>query len=101
MITGFPSPAQGYEEKTINLNNLLVKHPSSTFFMQVDTGNYARMGIYNGDLLIIDRAKAVNPNSLVVYESEGHFVLGRAFNIHSETVITGSIVYVIHKVREV
>lgn len=100
MITGFPSPAQGYEEKTLNLNALLVQHPSSTFFMRVDSSHYTRMGIYDGDLLIIDRAKAINPNSLIVYESHGEFVLGRAFNIREECVITGSIIYVIHKVRE-
>ena len=101
MITGFPSPAKGSEEKTLNLDKLLIKHPSSTFFMNVDSTSYTRMGIYNGDLLIIDRAKAVTPNSLVVYEHEGSFTLGRAFNIQGETVIVGSIVYVVHKVREV
>lgn len=100
MITGFPSPAQGYEQKSINLNSILIQHPSATYFMEVASSRYVGMGIYNGDILIVDRAKKVTPNSLVVYESDGEFVLGRVFNIHSEVVITGSIVYVIHKVRE-
>lgn len=100
MITGFTGLPQSYDDKTFNLNKFLIKHPSSTFFMHVESGSYTRMGIYNGDLLIIDRAKTLSPNSLVVYENEGRFTLGRLFNIRSETVIVGSIVYVIHKVKD-
>ena len=70
MITGFPSPAQGYESKGIDLN------PSATVFMQIESSNYMHMGIFNGDILIVDRAKKITPNSLVVFESERHFVLG-------------------------
>lgn len=101
MIAGFPSPAQGYEQKTIDLNSYLIKHPAATVFMRIENSRYTNMGIYSGDLLVIDRAKKINPNSLVVYEADGHFVLGRVFNIKSETVITGAITHVIHTVKEV
>ena len=103
MITGFPSPAQGYESKGIDLNNVLIRHPSATVFMQIESSSYMNMGIYNGDILIVDRAKRITPNSLVVYESEGHFVLGRVFNIKKsleDTIITGAITHVIHTVKE-
>ena len=100
MITGFPSPAQGYEDKSIDLNRLLIKHPAATVFMTISSTRFTNMGIYEGDLLVIDRAKQVTPNSLVVYESEGHFTLGRVFNIKSESITTGSIVHVIHTVKE-
>lgn len=100
MITGFPSPAQGYEASGIDLTSTLIKHPAATVFMRIESNSYTRMGIYNGDLLIIDRAKKVLPKSLVVYESGGQFVLGRAFNIKEESYITGVITYVIHKVKE-
>lgn len=99
MITGFPSPAQGYEDGRIDLNRLLINKPSATVFMTVASSKYMHMGIFNGDILIIDRSKAIVSNSLVVYESEGKFVLGRAFNIKGEAIITGSVVYVIHKVK--
>ena len=103
MITGFPSPAQGYESKGIDLNNILIKHPSATVFMQIESSCYMHMGIFNGDILIVDRAKKITPNSLVVYESEGNFVLGRVFNIKKtleDTIITGAITHVIHTVKE-
>ena len=99
MITGFPSPAQGYEDNSFDLNTLYIKHPAATVFMTVDTDRYNSMCIFNGDLLIIDRAKRITPNSLVVYESEGEFVIGRVCNIKSEVIVTGAIINVIHTVK--
>ena len=81
MITGFPSPAQGYEHKQIDFNSILVRHPSATVVMRIENSRYRSMGIYDGDLVIIDRSKNITPNSLVVYEQDGRFVLGRVFNI--------------------
>ena len=100
MITGFQSPAQGYEDKVINLNSLLIKHPYATVIMEIKSNEYTKMGIYNGDLLIIDRSKPFHQNSLVIYEKDGHFALGRVYNIKSEAIITGVIVHVIHTVKE-
>jgi len=100
MITGFPSPAQGYEDKSFDLNSLCIKHPAATVFMTVDTDRYRNMCIFNGDLIIIDRAKRITPNSLVVYESGGEFVIGRVCNIKGESQITGAITNVIHSVKE-
>jgi len=105
MITGFPSPAQGYEQNTIDLNTALIRHPSATVFMKIDSSNYQAMGIFNGDILIIDRAKRINQNSLVVYEAEGHFTLGRVCNIKrnpdDQTIITGAVTHVIHTVKDI
>ena len=100
MITGFPSPAQGYEDKSFDLNSLCIKHPAATVFMTVDTDRYRNMCIFNGDLIIIDRAKRITPNSLVVYESGGEFIIGRVCNIKGESQITGAITNVIHSVKE-
>ena len=103
MITGFQSPAQGYEQKGIEFNTILINHPSAKVIMKIESSNYSYMGIYNGDILIIDRAKRITPNSLVVYESEGHFVLGRVYNIKKtaeDTMVTGAVTNVIHTVKE-
>lgn len=101
MITGFPSPAQGYEDSNFDLNSHYIKHPSATVFMTVTSNRYVRMGIYNGDLLIIDRAKKLTPNSLVIYEEDGAFVLGRLSSIAHETIVTGAITHVIHTVKDI
>ena len=99
MITGFSSPAAGYEDNIIDLNSLLIKHPNATTFMQIHSSNYVRMSIFDGDILIVDRALSISPNSLVVYEENGRFVLGRVHDIHHETIIAGVIIHVIHTVK--
>ena len=99
MTTGFPSPAQGYESSSIDLNAYMIKHPASTVFMQIESSRYTRMVIYNGDLLVIDRALKITRNSLVVYELDGHFVLGRVYNIKGEAYISVNVTHVIHTVR--
>jgi len=40
-ITGFASPAQGYETQTIDLNALMVHHPAATFLFQLESGDIA------------------------------------------------------------
>ena len=99
MITGFPSPAQGYEDNRFDLNTLYIKHPAATVFMTVDTDRYKNMCIFNGDLLIIDRAKKITPYSLVEYERDGEFVIGRVCSIKGEAIVTGAIITVIHSVK--
>lgn len=100
IVTGIPSPAQCYEDRSVNLNRLLIKNPSATVFMTVNTNRYSHMSIYNGDILVIDRSKQFNKNSLVIYESQGEFTIGRVFNIKTEATITGTITSVIHFVKE-
>ena len=99
MVTGFPSPAQGYEDKCIDLNTLMVKHPAATVFMRIDSSRYVHMGIYNVDLIVVDRSLGVSKESFVVYEYLGEFHLGRSGSIKSETLVCGVITYVIHTVK--
>ncbi|MCQ2582415.1 MAG: hypothetical protein MJ160_00765 [Treponema sp.] len=99
MITGFPSPAQGYEDKVIDLNSLMIKHPAATVFMKVDSSRYTGIGIYNGDLLIIDRALPVKKDSFVVYEYGGEFHLNQVYKLKDEILICGVITHVIHTVK--
>ncbi|MCP4001729.1 MAG: translesion error-prone DNA polymerase V autoproteolytic subunit [Gammaproteobacteria bacterium] len=63
---GFPSPADDYMDKHLDLNEHLIKHPSATFYCRVSGDSMQGAGIFDGDLLIIDRA--VKPEN-------GHVVL--------------------------
>ncbi len=99
MQTGFPSPAQGYEDNTIDLNTLLIKHPTATVFMTIDTDRYRKIGIYKDDVLIIDRSLPVKYGDYVVFEQDGEFRIGRTDFIKTEVVITGVIKHVIHTVK--
>ncbi|MEI7100232.1 S24 family peptidase, partial [Klebsiella pneumoniae] len=54
---GFPSPAQDYVEQRIDLNELLVNHPSATYFVKVAGDSMKDAGIGEGDLLVVDSSR--------------------------------------------
>ncbi len=53
---GFPSPADDYIERYLDLNEFLVRHPAGTFFVRASGDSMTDAGIHNGDLLIVDRS---------------------------------------------
>ncbi len=74
---GFPSPAEDYIELGIDLNKHLIKNPISTFFLRVSGNSMTNAGIYNNDLLIIDRSINPVPGHIVVAILDGEFTLKR------------------------
>ena len=74
---GFPSPAEDYIELGIDLNKYLIKNPISTFYLRVSGNSMNNAGIYNNDLLIIDRSINPNPGHIVVALLDGEFTLKR------------------------
>ena len=63
---GFPSPAQDYSEQHLDLNDYLVAHPDSTFLVRATGESMMGAGIFNNDLLIVDRAIQAKPGDIVV-----------------------------------
>lgn len=74
--TGFPSPAQGYEKKTFDFNELLIRHPSSTFPMRYEGEDLPEFNILRGDILIVD--SSLNPKNgtfaVVIFDNNFHCV---------------------------
>jgi len=58
---GFPSPATDYVEDDLDLNNHLIKNIPSTFLIRVQEKSMNKVGIHDGDLLIVD--KSLNPKN--------------------------------------
>lgn len=63
---GFPSPADDFVERGLDLNDFLINHPAATFFARVQGQAMAAEGIYDGDYLVVDRSVVPYPNSLVM-----------------------------------
>ncbi len=74
---GFPSPADDYIDKKIDLNEHLIKNPSSTFFIRVKGDSMIKAGISDGDLIVIDRAKDAVHEDIVLAVVQGEFTLKR------------------------
>ncbi|WP_163560945.1 translesion error-prone DNA polymerase V autoproteolytic subunit [Halomonas sp. NO4] len=76
-LSGFPSPAQDYEGRTLDLNERLVKRPASTFFMAVTGDSMEALCIHAGDLLVVDSAIEPRPGHILVASVEGELVVKR------------------------
>lgn len=79
---GFPSPAQDYIAKRIDLNDLLVKHPASTFYVRAE-GDSMSPSINDGDLLVVDRNAEVVTGSIVLACLNDEFCIKELFK-HSD-----------------
>ncbi|MDA0967688.1 MAG: hypothetical protein O2970_12155 [Proteobacteria bacterium] len=53
---GFPSPADDFMERKLDLNAHLVKHPAATFFVRVSGDSMIEAGIHPDDILVVDRS---------------------------------------------
>ena len=115
---GFPSPATDYIEDDIDLNSHLITNAPATFIIRVQGKSMTNVGIYDGDLLIVD--KSLNPKNfstvianineeLVVktlvksngnnYLTSGSKNTSDQINLtdNPEIIIWGVVTYVIHK----
>ncbi len=72
---GFPSPADDYVEQRLSLDEHLVQHRESTFFMRVSGSSMHGLGIFDGDLLVVDRSVAATNGTVVVAVLDGEFTV--------------------------
>jgi len=74
---GFPSPAENIIENKLDLNKLLVKNPSSTFFAKVSGESMIDDGVDDGDILVIDKSVTPYDGAIAVCYLDGEFTLKR------------------------
>ena len=71
---GFPSPAESYVEDKIDLNEHVVKRPAATYFAKANGSSMINRGIYDGDLLVIDRSVTPRHGAVVIAAIDGDMV---------------------------
>ena len=74
---GFPSPAGDYEERELDINDLVVPHPTSSYFMRVSGDSMTGACIYHDDIIVIDRAITAAHNRIVVARIGEEYTLKR------------------------
>ncbi len=115
---GFPSPATDYIEDDIDLNSHLITNAPATFIIRVQGKSMTNVGIYDGDLLIVD--KSLNPKNFstvianvneelvvktLIKSEETNYLTSGSKNTsdrinltdNPEIIIWGVVTYVIHK----
>jgi len=116
---GFPSPATDYIEEDVDLNIHLIKNVPATFIIRVQGKSMTDVGIYDGDLLVVDKSLKPKNFSTVdanvhdelivknfVKEKDEQFLTSGSkkiedkiiINNDSEIFIWGVVTYVIHSV---
>ena len=116
---GFPSPATDYIEEDVDLNVHLIKNVPATFIIRVQGKSMMDVGIYDGDLLVVDKGlKPKNFSTVIanvhdelvvksfVKEKDEQFLTSGSkktedkiiINSESDVFVWGVVTYVIHSV---
>ena len=74
---GFPSPAEQYQHETLDLNELVVKHPAATFYAWAEGDSMDLAGIFAGDLLVIDKSEEPRQGDVVIAAIDGELACKR------------------------
>jgi len=83
---GVPSAAYDECEQPLDLNELLIKNPISTFFVRVEGDSMQGAGIQSGDLLIVDRSLPIEDGKVVVAVLQGEFTVKRLKKMASASI---------------
>ena len=74
---GFPSPAQDYIDKRLDMNEHLIKNECATFIVKVGSLSMLNAGIDIDDELIVDRSLDAKHQDIVVALIENDFTVKR------------------------
>jgi DNA polymerase V len=73
---GFPSPAEDYTDRGLDLNELCIRNPSATYMMRV-AGSSMEPELFDGDYLVVDRSREPRLGDVVVASVNGDFTVKR------------------------
>jgi DNA polymerase V len=74
---GFPSPAADFIDLSIDLNRHLIRHPSATFYARAKGNSMRDAGIFDGDLLIVDKSLEPADGKIAICYLDGEFTVKR------------------------
>ena len=74
---GLPSQTTDDLEDVLDLNELLIKHPATTFFLRVSGSSMIKAGIHHNDILIVDRSIKPVSGKIVIAAVNGELTVKR------------------------
>ncbi len=97
--TGFPNPALDSVLENPDFNRLLIKNPASTFCMQIEGGNWEDQGIFDGDIVVVDRALVARKTDLVVWIENSDFIISKLVRVTEDSEVWGVVTSIIHRFK--
>lgn len=77
VAAGFPSPAQDYIDKTLDMNEHLIQNEAATFVVKVASLSMRDAGIDIDDELVVDRSLEAKHEDIVVALIDNEFTVKR------------------------
>ena len=84
---GFPAPSDDMVERVLDINDLVVKNPASTFYVRVEGASMEGAGIFSGDVLVVDRSIEAKDGRIVVAAVYGEMVVKRLEKRNDRTLL--------------
>ena len=101
--SGFPNPAlerRGQPARlSLDINQLLVQRPWSTYLFRIEGHQWADQGIYDGDIAVIDRALQANTSDLIISWRGDSSVIGKQHQLTPDDQPWGVVTAIIHQYR--
>jgi DNA polymerase V len=95
VAAGFPSPADDYIERRLDLQEYLVSHPAATFYLKAGADCPAA-GVRAGDMLVIDRSLKPTPGRVAVVVLEGSLKVAILPKAAESLEVWGVVKFIIH-----
>lgn len=77
VAAGFPSPADDYLDKALDFNDLLVENPAATFAVRIAGESMTGVGLFPGDIAVVDRSKSPKSGAIILALVDGEFTIKR------------------------
>ena len=87
VAAGFPSPADDYVEKTLDLNELLIQKPAATFFVRAEGESMLGAGIHPNDILVVDRSLKPTVGKVVICALNGELTVKRLKRLGENSLV--------------
>jgi DNA polymerase V len=79
VCAGFPSPAEDLGAQRIDLTQMLITHAQATYFLRASGQSMVEAGIFDKDILVVDRAIKARHNHIVVAVVDGDFTVKKFY----------------------
>jgi DNA polymerase V len=79
VCAGFPSPAEDLGAERIDLTQMLVQHAQATYFLRASGHSMVEAGIFDNDILVVDRAIKARHGHIVVAVVDGDFTVKQLY----------------------
>ncbi len=84
---GFPNIVDGDLSSRLNINDYLIDNKTATYFVRVKGDSMQGAGIFNGDILIVDRSKTVVSGKIIIACINGEFTVKRLILKDKKTIL--------------